>query len=128
MKEVKTVVVVEKDFQNISVLNASILMAWKTNCFTVISVASVGELIWTATIMYCLIYLFMNNLFEIQPKRIHYLKKSITRHAIIYVVIHTTVGLIGIENKEQLIEKERLKEIQGASSTVLLISADKRRL
>ena len=63
MKEVKTVADVEKDCQNISVLNASILLAWKTNCFTVISVASVGELIWRTTIKYCPIYLFMNNLY-----------------------------------------------------------------
>lgn len=62
MEEVKNVADVEKDFQNISVLNASILLAWKTNWFTVISVASVGELIWRATIMHCLIYLFMDNL------------------------------------------------------------------
>ena len=102
MKEVKPVADVTKDFQNFSVLNASILLAWKTNCFIVKSAASVGELIWRATIMYCLIYLFMNNLYEMQPKRSHYLKKSITRHAIIYVVIHTTVGLKCIEKKEQL--------------------------
>ena len=35
----------EKDFRNISVPNASILPEWRTNRFTVINVASVGELL-----------------------------------------------------------------------------------